>query len=44
MSIVTIVIQTDGGTYTRVLTFDSQDKAEKARDDLAKYIEKVYKA
>lgn len=43
MSTVTVVIQTEGGTYTRVLTFDSPDKAEKARDALAAYIEKVYK-
>ena len=44
MTTVTIIIQTDGGTYTRTLTFDSQDKSEKAREALAAYIEKVYKS
>lgn len=38
---VTIVIQTAAGTYTRTLTFDTQDKADKARALLVLQAEKL---
>lgn len=38
---ITIVIQSAGGTYTRTLVFDTQEKAEKARAFLVQQTEKI---